>query len=102
MSMTWWNCERRPPAPGMPAGQLRAMALRVPPKWEATCFIHWKGASRAQAQPALKWFSHRAVPKTAMWASIHSGSSGTPFWKEGAAQAPFRVPSAEAPLSPVM
>ena len=26
------------------------MPLRVPPKCEATCFIHWNGASSAQAQ----------------------------------------------------
>ena len=28
------------------------MPLREPPKCEATCFIHWKGVSSAQAQPA--------------------------------------------------
>ena len=41
-----------------------AIALRVPPKCEATCFIHWNGESSAHAQPTLKWFSHLAVPKS--------------------------------------
>ena len=77
------------------------MPLRVPPKCEATCFIHWNGESSAHAQPTLKWFSQRSVPKSSMWASSHSGSSGTPFWNEGALHAPCTVPSAEAPLSPV-
>ena len=29
------------------------MPLRVPPKCEAICFIHWNGASSAHAQAAL-------------------------------------------------
>jgi hypothetical protein len=32
-------------------GQLRTMPFRVPPKWLATCFVHWKGVLVAQAQP---------------------------------------------------
>ena len=77
------------------------MPLRDPPKWEATCFIHWNGASSAHAHGALKWFSHRGDPKSWMCASSHSGSSGSPFWKEGELHAPCSVPSAEAPLSPI-
>jgi len=77
------------------------MPLREPPKCEATCFIHWNGASSAQAQATLKWFSQRGDPKSSRWASSHSGSSGSPFWNEGELQAPCIVPSAEAPLSPI-
>ena len=29
------------------------MPFLVPPKWEATCFIHWNGASSAHAHPTL-------------------------------------------------
>ena len=85
----------------MPRGQETASALRVPPKCDATCFIHWNGESSAHAHPTLKWFSQRAVPKSSMWSSSHSGSSCTPFWNDGALQAPCTVPSADAPLSPV-
>jgi hypothetical protein len=28
------------------------MMSAVPPKWLATCFIHWNGVEVAQAQPA--------------------------------------------------
>ena len=31
------------------------MGLRVPPKWEATCLVHWKGVFTAQPQPTAKW-----------------------------------------------
>ena len=40
MSMQWWNCERRPPRSEMPFGQDITSPLRVPPKCDATCFIH--------------------------------------------------------------
>jgi hypothetical protein len=82
-------------------GHITAMPLRVPPKWLATCFIHLNGESSAHAQPTLKWFSQFGVPKSSMCASSHSGSSWRPFWKLGALQAPWMVPSADAPLSPV-
>ena len=52
-SMTWWNWVRSPPASVIRRGHEMARPLRVPPKWEATCFIHWNGASRAHAQPTL-------------------------------------------------
>ena len=35
----------------MPFGQWTTIALRVPPKCEATCLVHWKGVFTAQAQP---------------------------------------------------
>ena len=30
------------------------MPLRVPPKWLATCLVHWNGVLPAQAQPMAK------------------------------------------------
>ena len=50
-SMTWQNCERTSPLAVNPRGQCTIVPLRVPPQCEATCFVHWKGASMAQAQP---------------------------------------------------
>ena len=40
-SITWWNCERISPLALMPLGQCTTVPLRVPPQWEATCFVHW-------------------------------------------------------------
>lgn len=52
MSTTLWNCERTWPFLALIlAGQETASALRVPPKREAICLVHWKGVSIAWAQP---------------------------------------------------
>jgi len=51
MSITWWNCALTSPLAPNPAGQRTAMPLRVPPQWEATCFVHWNGQFIACAQP---------------------------------------------------
>ena len=40
-SITWWNCERISPRALMPAGQETIVPLRVPPKCDATCLVHW-------------------------------------------------------------
>ena len=52
-SMTWWNWVRNSPRAAIPRGHETAMPLRVPPKCDAICFIHWNGASSAHAQAAL-------------------------------------------------
>ena len=51
MSMTEENCVRRLPLSLMRAGQEMTMPLRVPPKCEAICLVHWNGVSMACAQP---------------------------------------------------
>ncbi len=51
MSMTWWNWVRMPPLSLIRAGQEMTRPLRVPPKCEATCLVHWNGVSMAWAQP---------------------------------------------------
>jgi hypothetical protein len=51
MSITWQNCERRPPFSLIRCGQCTIVPVRVPPQCEATCFVHWKGVSIACAQP---------------------------------------------------
>ena len=40
-SMTWWNWWRSSPFAAKPPGQWRIVPLRVPPQWEAICFVHW-------------------------------------------------------------
>ena len=40
-SITWVNCDRRPPLSEMPFGQWTIVPLRVPPQCEATCLVHW-------------------------------------------------------------
>ena len=40
-SMTWLNCERISPLALIPFGQWTIVPLRVPPKCEATCLVHW-------------------------------------------------------------
>ena len=50
MSMQWVNWERNPPASLIRCGQETTMPLRVPPRCEATCLPHWKGALPAHAQ----------------------------------------------------
>ena len=51
MSITWWNWNLSAPASRMRSGQETTMPLRVPPKCDAICFVHWNGVSPAQAQP---------------------------------------------------
>ena len=52
MSMQWVNWPRRPPASAMRSGQEITIPLRVPPRWDATCLPHWKGALPAHAHAA--------------------------------------------------
>ena len=64
MSMTWWNCERISPRALMPFGQEMTMPLRVPPKWLATCLVHWNGVFIAQAQGTGYRLDDFQVPKS--------------------------------------
>ena len=64
MSMRWWNWVRMPPASLIRFGQAIAMPWRVPPKCEATCFIHLNGVSNAQDQATAMWGVVRAEPQT--------------------------------------
>src|SRR5262249_51916788 len=47
MSIMWWNCERTPPASLITDGHEITMPCRVPPKCDATCFVHLNGVSKA-------------------------------------------------------
>ena len=50
MSVTWVNCDRRPPASVIRSGQWMTSGLRVPPRCEATCLPHRNGVLPAHAQ----------------------------------------------------
>jgi hypothetical protein len=39
-SITWWNCERTLFLSLILFGQWTIVPFRVPPQWEATCFVH--------------------------------------------------------------
>ncbi len=43
MSMTCRNCVRVSPCLEKRAGHFTIIGLRTPPRWLATCFVHWKG-----------------------------------------------------------
>ncbi len=68
-SMTWWNWERTSPVVAIRSGQETISGLRVPPKWEAICLVHWKGVFIAQPQPTAKWGEVVGSPHSARWAS---------------------------------
>ena len=55
------------------------MPLRVPPKWLATCLVHWKGVLPAQAQPMAKWGNVVGSPQVSMCAIIWSALPTMPF-----------------------
>lgn len=81
-------------------GHETASPLRVPPKWEATCFIHWKGASSARPSPRCSGF------RTARCRSRPDERAATQVFgraveRRGTPRA-VDVPSADAPLSPQM
>ena len=65
-STTWWNWLRNPPLSLIFAGQETIIGLRVPPKCEATCLVHWNGVFIAQAQAAGKWLKCFGPPSSSM------------------------------------
>src|SRR5262245_30137779 len=42
-SIAWWNWDRNPPLSVILFGQETIIGLRVPPRWLATCLVHWNG-----------------------------------------------------------
>src|SRR5262245_59907712 len=61
--MVWMNCSRSPPLSLMRAGHDTIIGLRVPPKWLATCLVHWKGVFMACAHEAGKWLKCLGPPQ---------------------------------------
>ncbi len=86
----------------MPFGQWTTIGLRVPPKWLATCLVHWKGASIAQAQPTGTCGSLVGPPISSIRLIVLSRPSWTPSRLASSLKVPSSPPSALAPLSPTM
>jgi hypothetical protein len=105
-SITWLKCGRTAPWSRIRAGQWTTAGLRVPPRWEATCLPHWKGALPAQAHAAEKCGAISSLPHTSSppyrWtrASCCSEVGGTPFCMVSSLNEPVTLPSIEEPLSP--
>ena len=84
------------------------MALRVPPRWEATCLPHWNGVFPAHAQ------AERVVGRIRVGApgvepavlldqrELLLGVRAIPFCIVSSLKEPVIVPSRLAPLSPKM
>ena len=64
MSIKWWNCVRIPPTSLMWPGHEMTMPCRVPPKCDATCFIHLNGVSKAHAHATAICGVVSAEPQT--------------------------------------
>ena len=104
MSMTWWNCVRISPLPVIAFGQCTIVPLRVPPQCDATCFVHWYGVFIACAQPTAKWLYDSGPPNLSSRSIMNCGVSieARPLKFSISLNVPFSVPSADAPLSPMM
>ena len=101
-SMTWWNWVRISPFALIPLGQWTTIGLRVPPKWLATCLVHWNGASIAHAQPTGTCGSLVGPPISSIRLIVLSRPSCTPSRLATSLNVPSSPPSALAPLSPTM
>src|SRR5262245_40969987 len=55
MSIMWWNWVRIPPLSLTRAGQDMTIPCRVPPKCDATCFVHLNGVSKAHDHATAMW-----------------------------------------------
>ena len=66
MSMVCRNWVRTPPASVILAGQETIIGLRVPPKWLATCLVHWNGVFIACAQAEGKWLKCFGPPSSSI------------------------------------
>src|SRR5262249_37872210 len=62
ISTVWRNCSRRPPLSLIRAGHETTIGLRVPPKWLATCLVHWNGVFIACAHAEGKWLKYFGPP----------------------------------------
>ena len=102
MSMTWWNCRRMPPGSSMWPGQEIAMPCAVPPKCDGTCFIHLNGVSIAQAQAAEKCGKVRSEPQNSYQRNWSFTGTSMPLKVVNSFGVPLTMPSALAPLSPLM
>jgi hypothetical protein len=86
----------------MRSGHATIIGLRVPPKWLATCFVHWKGVFIACAQEDEKWLKCFGPPKSSIALMLSCHFSAKPLKNMFSQSEPSRPPSALAPLSPAI
>src|SRR6185312_1039718 len=102
ISMTWWNWWRIPPLSLMWPGQEIAMPCLVPPKCDGTCFTHLNGVLIAHAQGAAKCGNVLSDPQNGYQRDWAFTGTGTPLKVVNSFGVPLSIPSALAPLSPLM
>ncbi len=83
-------------------GQDMATPWAVPPKCDGTCFIHLNGVSIAHAQGAAKCGKVRSDPQNSYQRNWSLTGTATPLKVVNSFGVPLSIPSALAPLSPLM
>ena len=84
------------------AGHETIIGLRVPPKWLATCLVHWNGVFIACAQARGKWLKCFGPPSSSIALRLSCHFSGKPLKNRFSQSDPSSPPSALEPLSPAM
>ncbi len=102
MSIVWRNWLRSPPLSLIRAGQETIIGLRVPPKWLATCLVHWNGVSIACAQADGKWLKCFGPADLVDRLQLSCHFSANPLKNRFSLSDPSSPPSALEPLSPAM
>ena len=83
-------------------GHDMATPCAVPPKCDGTCFIHLNGVSNAHAQAAEKCGKVRSEPQNSYQRNWSFTGTGMPLKVVNSFGVPLTMPSALAPLSPLM
>ena len=91
-----------PPTSLMWPGQDMAMPWAVPPKCDGTCFTHLNGVSIAHAQGAAKCGNVLSDPQNGYQRYCAFTGTGTPLKVVNSFGVPLSMPSALAPLSPLI
>ena len=91
-----------PPTSLMWPGHDMATPWAVPPKCDATCFIHLNGVSNAHAQGAAKVRVGPVGPQNSYQRNWSVTGTGMPLKVVNSFGVPLSIPSALAPLSPLM
>ena len=78
------------------------MPCAVPPKCEATCLTHLKGVLMAQAQGVAKCGKVLSEPQNGYHRNWALTGTSTPLKVVNSFGVPLSMPSALAPLSPLM
>ncbi len=83
-------------------GHDMATPWAVPPKCDGTCFTHLNGVSIAHAHSAAKCGNVRSDPQNSYQRNWSLTGTATPLKVVNSFGVPLSIPSALAPLSPLM